>query len=321
MADQEITLLEAAKLETPSYATGLIGTYAEAYPNFGVAPIVPSDRIYSWDVEDDLPDADSTVGSRYVGSDFDATQGNVKPYSSELKAYGGKIMVDEYIQDNMSKSVATQELMQVKSFARKAFVDTFEGAGGKNFRGVRDWLAYDSAFAASQVVNASGSSQAVIDLDMLDDLLERVIITPGTRIYSNPIVLRKITQLCRGNVSAGYNVVYPPNGLGMPIETYRGVPMVPCSDGKNANLLSVVEPDYATTATSCSLYVITWGSEGALYHSSNPASSASGVPMPTIIRSNPGTNYNYTRFKYYLGFAPTALRCIGRIRYLKNAMS
>jgi hypothetical protein len=319
MADQELTLLEAAKLEKPSYAAGLIGTYAEAYPNFAVAPIVPSDRIYSWDVEDDLPYTGST-GSRLVGADFDSSQGNVKPYASEVKAYGGKIQVDEYIEDNLPRSVAAQEIMQLKAFARKAFIDTFEGAGGADFRGIRDWLLYDSAFSG-QTIDASGSSQAIITLDMLDELLSKMVITPFTQIYANPVVLRLINKLNRGNVSEGYNVVRNDAQVGVPLRTYNGIPLIPTSDGKNTNLLSTVEPDYATTATSCSLYCVTWGMEGAIYHSSNTTRGANGAPVPQIVRAQPGTNYNYTRFKYYLGFAPTTVRCVGRIRYLKNAMS
>jgi len=318
MADQEITLIEAAKLEKPSYETGLIGTYAEAYPNFAVAPIVPSDRIYSWNVEDDLPYTGST-GSRLVGSDFDSTQGNVKPYSSEVKAYGGKIQVDEYIEDNLQASVATQEIMQMKAFARKAFIDTFQGSGGADFRGIKDWLANDSMFAG-QTVGASTTSQAVLSLDMLDELLSKIVIGPGTQIVGNPILIRKIWNLNRGNISNGYLVVSPREQVGMVPMNYNGIPLIMASDGKNANLLSTTEADAASTATSCSLYVVTWGQEGALYHSSN-STGAGGVPMPQIIKGIPGTNYTYTRVKYYLGFAPTSIRCIGRIRYLKNDMS
>jgi hypothetical protein len=318
MADQELTLIEAAKLEKPSYATGLIGTYAEAYPNFAVAPIVPSDRIYSWDVEDDLPYTGST-GSRLVGADFDSTQGNVKPYSSEVKAYGGKIQVDEYIEDNLPKSVAAQEIMQMKSFARKAYIDTFQGAGGADFRGIKDWLDNDSGFSG-QTVNASGASQAVISLDMLDELISKMVITPFTQIHANPIVIRKIWQLNRGNASAGYFVQSARSEVGQVPMAYNGIPLIPTSDGKNANLFSVVEPDYATTPTSCSLYIVTWGMEGALYHSSNTTLGANGAPIPQLVKATPGTNYTYTRMKYYLGFAPTAIRCIGRIRYLANSL-
>jgi hypothetical protein len=314
MADQELTLIEAAKLEKPSYATGLIGTYAEAYPNFAVAPIVPSDRIYSWDVEDDLPYTGST-GSRLVGADFDSSQGNVKPYASEVKAYGGKIQVDEYIEDNLPKSVAAQEIMQMKSFARKAFIDTFEGSGGADFRGIKDWLANDPGFA-SQTVNASSGTQAVITLDMLDELLSKMVVTPFTQIYANPVILRKIWQLNRGNVSAGYFVQSSREEVGMVPQHYAGIPLIPASDGKNANLFSVVEADANSVASSCSLYIVTWGMEAALYHSSNTTLGANGAPIPQLVKATPGTNYTYTRMKYYLGFAPTSIRSIGRIRYL-----
>ena len=114
MSDQVLTLVEAAKAEAPSQKTGYIGIYAEAYqPNF-VAPVLASDRTFPWDVEDDLSYTGST-GSRLIDADFDATQANFKHYDSDVKAYGGKIKVDEYMVDNMPMALPRQESSQVKS--------------------------------------------------------------------------------------------------------------------------------------------------------------------------------------------------------------
>lgn len=330
MADQEFTLIEAAKAEKPSAATGYIGIYAEAYqPNY-VAPVQPSDRIYAWNVEDDLPYTGST-GSRLIGSDFDATQGNFKPYESEVKAYGGKIKVDEYILDNMPMSVPRQEASQVRAFARKQFIDTFQGSGSADLRGIRDYLGGDSetrpaALIApgyeNQVIDAgSTGSGDVLTLDMLDDAIARVIMMPGqTFIYCNDIITRRIMKLNRGNDSSGYNVNYMPDEVGRFDATYRGIPIVTTRDGKNADLLSTTEYDATSNQNTLSLYVVTWGVELATYFSTNPTGVA-GVPMPMVMEQNDGSNYMYKRFKFYIGFAPQQPRCVARLRGLKNALS
>lgn len=330
MSDQVYTLVEAAKAEAPSVATGFIGIYAEAYqPNF-VAPIQQSDRTYVWDVEDDLPYTGST-GSRLVGSDFDATQGNFKPYESAVKAYGGKIKVDEYIVDNMPRSMPRQISSQIRAFSRKLFVDTFQGTGGADLRGIRDWLGGDSAsrpaalIAAgyeNQIINAgTGANGDLLTLDMLDDAIARVEIIPGsTFIYCNDIITRKIKQLNRGNVSAGYNVNFSPDQIGVWDEMYNGIPVITARDGKNADLLSTTEYDNTTNQSTLSLYVVTWGMEATTYFSSSPA-GVSGVPMPMITEQNDGSNFKYWRFKHYVGFAPQLPRGIVRLRGLKNSLS
>lgn len=329
MADQEYTLVEAAKAEPESQKTGYIGIYAEAYQVNFVAPVLSSDRTFPWDVEDDLPYTGST-GSRSIGSDFDATQANFKPYASDVKPYGGKIKVDEYIVDNMPKSMPRQEASQVRAFARKQFVDTFQGAGGADLRGARDWFGGDVAsngriiapgFENQEVAAGTTASGDLLTLDMLDDTIARVDIRYGsTMIYCNDIITRRIMKLNRGNDSNGFNVNYRPDEIGRFDGLYAGIPIVTCRDGKNADLLSTTEYDNTTNQNTLSLYVVTWGPEHACYFSTNPTGIA-GVPLPIVTEQNDGSNYMYKRFKFYLGFAPQQPRCIARLRKLKNAVA
>ena len=329
MADQVLTLVEAAKAEPASQATGYIGIYAEAYqPNY-VAPVLPSDRTFVWDVEDDLPYT-GTTGSRYIDADFDATQANFKHYETDVKAYGGKIMADEYIIDNMPMSLPRQRASQVRAFARKQLVDTFQGAGGADLRGIRDWFGGDVA-SNGRVIAAGYENQEVaagttangdlLTLDMLDDTIARVDVRFGqTFIYCNDIITRRIGKLNRGNDSNGYNVNYSPAEIGRFDLNYKGVPIVTLRDGKNSDLLSATEYDNTTNQTTMSLYVVTWGPEHATYFSTNPTGVA-GVPMPQIMVQNDGSNYMTERFKFYIGFAPQQPRCVARLRKLKNALA
>ena len=330
MADQEFTLVEAAKMEPEGPNTGFIGIYAEAYQNTFVAPVIPTDRTYPWTVtDDDLPYTGST-GSRLVGSDFDATQTNTKPYSSEVKAYGGKIKVDEYIVDNMPQSVPVQQMGQVKGFARKLFIDTFEGTGTADLKGARTWLGGDLALANAvtdpgyeeQVIRAGTTANGdLLDLDMLDELISKVETTNNTFIYMNDILVRRIKKLNRGRNSDGYNVTYDKSQIGMFDYVYDGIPIISMKDGKNANMLSTTEYDSGgNNQSTMSAYAVTWGTEATTYFSTN-AAGVSGTPIPMVADQNDGSNFLYKRFKFYVGLAPQMPRGIARLSYLKNALS
>jgi hypothetical protein len=325
-------MVEAAKQEAPSVSTGYIGIYANAYQTNFVAPVVASDRVHTWRVEDGLPYT-GTTGSRAIDADFDATQANLKNYESEVKAYGGKIKADEYIVDNMPASLPFQNAMQVKAFARKQFIDTFEGTGGADLRGIRDFYGKDEASrpAASlspgyegQVVNAgSTASGDVLTLDMLDECFGKWDVIPGqSYIYGNEILIRRLMKLARGTVTDGtqYNTVYNPSEIGRFDGVYRNVPLVIARDGKNANLLSVTEYDATTNQNTLSLYFVTWGLEHCMYFSTSPA-GVSGVPIPQVVDASDGSNYQYKRFKFYVGFAPKQPRACVRLRGLKNSVS
>ncbi len=332
MSDQVLTMVEAARAEPATQATGYIGIYASSYQTNFVAPVQASDRVFSWQVEDDLSYTGST-GSRAIDADFDATQANFKPYESEVKAYGGKIKVDEYIVDNMPMSIPRQEASQVRSYARKLFIDTFEGIGGADLRGVRDWLGGDSASRSAaliaagysaQVINAgSTASGDVLTIDMMDECLSNLEIIPGQSfVYGNDILIRRLMRLCRGDTTsaAGYNIQFNPAEVGRFDYLYRGVPIVSARDGKNADLLSTTEYDATTNQDTLSLYFVTWGVEQCTYFSTNPA-GVSGVPMPQVIDATDGSNYQYKRFKHYVGFVPQQPRSIVRLRGLKNSIS
>jgi hypothetical protein len=230
----------------------------------------------------------------------------------------------------MPMSMPRQESSQVRAFARKQFVDTFQGAGGADLRGIRDWFGGNVAsngrvispgYENQEVAAGATASGDVLTLDMLDDTIARCDVRYGsTFIYCNDVVTRRIQKLGRGNDANGYNVNYNPDEIGRFDALYHGIPIITTRDGKNTDLLSITEYDNTTNQNTMSLYVVTWGPEHATYFSTNPTGVA-GVPMPMVEEQNDGSNYKYKRFKFYLGFAPQQPRAIARLRKLKNAVS
>lgn len=327
MADQEVTLLEAAKLMEPSRKAGVVETYASAYQPMSVAPVINTGgkSTYTWTVEDDL--AHTSGGKRNVGSDFDATQGNVKPYESEVKIYGGKIKVDEYITDHSPASVAFQEASQIRAMAREFTVDLFEGSGGSSLRGARDWLLYDGAFSNQEIDAGSSANGDLLTMSMMDELVSKVS-RNNPYIYMRDLVARRLKVLARGlsATDTSQRLNYTPDQFGMWSWRYDGIPIIVLLDGKGTDLLSTTEIDGyngGTNSTTSSVYAIDYGMEAASLFSSGAGGSvgANGVPLPKLEMHGDGTNYKYERMTWYVGFVPHTIRCLARIRYVKNALS
>jgi hypothetical protein len=318
----ELTLLEAGKLMEPSKKAGIIDIYARAYQPMQVAPVISTEgkASYTWNDEDDLP-YDGSGGSRNVGADFTATAGNSKPYESDVKIYGGKIQVDEYIQDHSPASVQFQESGQIKAHAKKLTTDIFEGEGGTNLRGFRHWMLYDSAYQGQEVSAGVTDNGVLLDTTMVDELIEKVKRGPDTYFYCTENTMLRLKYISKGQQSNEPRMVYEKNEFGMWAWAYDGIPVVVLKDGKNNNLLSTTEADSAGNNNSTtSLYIVSWGIENAALFSSSTIIGENGVPLPKVLKQNDGTNYVYTRMTWYVGLTPHEPRSIGRVRYIKDAI-
>lgn len=318
-----ITLLEAGKLMEASRKAGVVQTYAEAYQPMQVAPVINTEgkASYKWIVEDDL--AHTTGGKRNVNADFTASQGDVKPYETDTKIYGGKIQVDEYIVDHSPASVTFQEQSQIRSHARELTVDLFEGAGGTSLRGWRHWLLNDAAFSGQQIDASAAANGALLTSVMVDELISKVNRGPNTYFYCRDIVARRMRYISKGQQTNEQRMYYTKDEFGMWSWKYDEIPIIVLQDGKGTDLLSITEADGHEDAneTTGSLYLINWGVEAAALISSNPTIGANGVPLPKLTIENDGSNYRYERLTWYVGNVPHTIRDIGRIRYIKNAIS
>lgn len=318
-----VTLLEASKLMEPSRKAGVVQIYADAYQPLSSATVINTGgkASYAWRVEDDL--AHTSGGKRNVGSDFTATYGNAKPYESDVKIYGGKIQVDEYIMDHSPASMNFQEASQIRSHAREFTVDLFEGTGGTSLRGFRDWMQNDTAYAGQETWAGSTANGDVLTEAMIDELISDVNVVQGQSFfYCADIVARRMKYIAKGQVSNQSRVNYTSDEWGKWNFTYDGIPVVVLRDGKNSDLLSTTEYDYGTAnQTTCSLYLVTWGQDMASLFSSSAIVAPNGVPLPKMTKENDGSNFKYERLTWYVGLAPHQPRCMGRIKGVKNSIS
>jgi hypothetical protein len=271
---------------------------------------------YTWKIEDDLSWTGST-GKRNINADFTASEANVKPYETNVKIYGGKIQVDRFIQYHSPASVAFQEASQVRSYARELTIDLFEGSGGTALRGIRHWLLNDSAYSSQQVSAGADASGTLLTTSKVDELESLVDVIPGQSFfYCRDVVARRLRYISKGQQSNEQRMYYGKNEFGMWSWMYDGIPIVVLKDGKGTDLLSVTEIDGAADQSdTCSLYLVTWGEEMASMITSNSTSA------PDVTMQNDGSNYNYERMEWYVGSVPHRPRCVGRVRYIKNAVA
>ena len=318
-----ITLLEAGKLMEPSRKAGVVQTYAEAYQPMQVAPVINTEgkASYSWSVEDDLA-YNTSASVRNVNRDFTASQGDTKPYESDVKIYGGKIQMDEFIADHSPASVTFQEQNQVRAHAKALTVDIFEGEGATHLRGWRHWLLNDPAFSGQDISMGATASGVLLDTEKVDELEGRVDRGPNLTFYCREIVTRRLRTISKGQATGEQRMNYVKNEFGMWAEMYDGIPIITLQDGKGTDLLSGTEIDGDdSNSDTCSLYLINWGPEAAALFSSNPTIGANGVPLPKLTVQNDGSNYRYERLTWYVGSVPHTIRSIGRIKHIKNATS
>lgn len=316
MADQEHTLVEAAKLMEPSRKAGVVRQYAQSSIILRDAPVINTEgkASYHWTLDAGLPY--TTGGSRNVGSDFDATQSKTAPFDAPIKIYGGKIKVDEYIIDHSPASIQNQEMGQIAAYARRLDIDVFEGAGGSSLYGVQSWIT-DNEFYSDQVIDATAGSTSDVDMDMMDELVEKVDRTDNTVIYMNEYPWRKLKAAARGNGSTDQRINYGPTQFGMWMPMYDGIPLAVMRDGAGSNMFSVTETAADGGSDATSIYVVAWGLESATLFASVGQVSANGVPLPKLTKENDGSNFKYERLTWYVGFAPQKPRCIARLRYVK----
>ena len=307
-----ITLIEAAKLLEPTRERGVIQTYAEGSVVLASgATVIKSGPTLPWKQEDTLPYTSSGNGVRNVNADFTARKGSVKPYESQVKILGGKIEVDRYIKKGYPERVGFERMGQIKALARNVDLMVFGGSGGEQLRGIKDWIDNDPGFSTQNVDVGSAGTPAVITFEALDEMLFNMAIGERTKLYMNAAAQRKLMKDAR---DSSYNIREGRDELGTVVNIYNNIPIYTMRDGKNADLINVDGSD------GMEVYCVSWGEDMCTFHSMN-GSISGGVPMPDYIVTDDGTEAETERMEWYTGLAPQAIRSIGRLRYVKNAIS
>lgn len=305
-----MTMLEAAKTIKNPKERGIVMTYALAYHPLTAMPIEtePTGQ-FRWNVDEQLPY--TSGGTRAINGSWTATRANVAPFSSTAKIYGGEVKVDRYINEVNPGRVAHEKQMQIAARAYMWTKDMFEGAGGNDLRGIKDWIDNETLFANQNQDLGSSSAGYRLMTDDLDKLLSMLDVVPGrTFIYCSDNIGLRCRKLQRGNQATGdigYLNQHQPSQWGYFSGNYAGVPIVVLKDGKGTDLLSTTDGDGSSTV----VYGVTYGPS---------AFTGFQTSGPKVIPLTNNDVYNYFDMEWYVGIVPQSIRCIARLRYVKNSV-
>jgi hypothetical protein len=250
-----VTLAQSAVLSSNMIQRGVIQTFIEESPVLDRLPLMEIEgNAYAYRRELSLPG----IAFRAVNAAYTESTGAFSELTETLAIMGGEADVDRFIQQtrsNFEDQRAAQLRLKTKALAYKFNETFFEGditVDVNSFDGLRKRLT------GNQVVTA-GANGAALTLDMLDDLISRVIGGPDV-LYANAFTIRKINALLR---ASGVTVLADNLGtFRRLITSYAGIPIIDPGVGADGttDILAFDETQGASSITA-SVYAVRFGEE------------------------------------------------------------
>ncbi len=314
MATGNVSLLDAAKNMPDSREKAAILTYATTSHVLTHMPIESQPNgTKKWKVQADLAYSTSASAYRNIGSQFTATKTPTQPFAANIKVAGGRVQLDRALKTLAPANIAVERTGQLAANARQITIDVFEGGGGSAIWGIDNWITNSTIFASQSMNMGTASAGGLITEDGLDELISLQNVIPGqTFMYMNDAPARRVKKLSRGQgtpASGGYiyNVNYRPEEFGFFAGMYDGIPIIPMKDGKGTDMLSNVEGDGSSTT----VYMVTYGPDNY--------TGFQAAPMKFIDMTEISVLEAFD-LEHYMNAVPQSIRCVSRMRYVKNAV-
>lgn len=260
------TLLESVKDGDNKLRVGVIKIITERSP---ILKRVPWQTItgnaFSYDIEQSLP----TLAFRGVGGTYTANSGVINRVTERLTIFGGEVKIDNFQVKTQGAGGAGVDV-KVRQYRMKAralaiqfsenFFEADQDVTANAFTGMRRRIP------SGQVVNA-GNTGATLTLDMLDQLIDKVIgAGDGAEIYLNKTLRRKITALGRAGNSGGMPFIdIGDDEFGHQVTKYNHVTLnIIERDDNEATFLDFDESDADAgggNLDTASIYAIRFGEE------------------------------------------------------------
>lgn len=303
-----VTLAQSAVLSSNMVQRGVIQTFVENSPVLDRLPLMEIEgNAYAYRRELALPG----IAFRAINAAYTESTGTFSELTESLAIMGGEADVDRFIQNtrsNWTDQIAAQTALKTKALAYKFNETFFEGdiaVDANSFDGLRKRLT------GNQVVPA-GANGATLTLDMLDDLISRVIGGPDV-IYANAFVIRKINALLR---ASGTVVLQSDLGTSRRLITnYAGVPIIDPGVGADGatDILAFDETQGTDTAIDTSVYAVKFGEEEFVSGLTNGGVMVDQIGM---LESKPSFR---TRIEFYVGMAIFNGKAAARLKGIRQA--
>jgi HK97 family phage major capsid protein len=216
---------------------------------FSVLPFIPvSGNAYAWEREDALV----TAAALGIGGSFTPGQSTYTQKSIGLTTLGAQVELNKLIQNQGVGALvdggiqASQLARAAKSVARKFQEQFILGDGTNDTMTGLDTVMADSAFAG-QLIDAG---DAVLTLDMLDDLIASVKLRRADAIVATQRGRNKIKSLLRSAGGVTYSEI-----AGRQMMTYDGIPIL-------ANDWITGDVDGSTAGKQQGIYAVCLGEDG-----------------------------------------------------------
>lgn len=253
-----LTLIEAAKLTSDAYKSGIIEIYAGSSSILSMLPFESiSGNALKYNRESSLPG----VGFRGVNEAYTASTGVLNPMTESLVIAGGDLDVDKFIIDTMGADQrSVQESMKARSLSLAWTNKFFNGdstSDPREFDGLKNRVVGDQLIAAGSTDGGTALSLAKLD-EALDQTMN------PTYIIMNKKMKRLFNAAVRGS-TLGHQIMIDRNEFGIPIMSYAGLPILTVDlDNEGSSIITNTETSYTSsawggTATGTSIYIVSIG--------------------------------------------------------------
>jgi len=310
------TIVEYEYLATDQLKAGIAKTIVTESPWLRYLPfieIVGNNLLYNMETLEAAADFYS-VGEQWVEGTPTWEQ-----RSTELAILGGDADVDSFIQQTRKDQNIAAAVVELKA---KAIAQKFELHGvlgrttasavystSKSFKGLLRIIAECESLSTTDLdgvnnkqVYPANATSAVLSLDMLDELIDKVKPKP-THLIMNSALKRKVKSLAR---AAGTNLTVAEGKLGMPVEMYGEQIILICDHIPNniqngaSSVLAIASYDPTTTRAAgfdnSVIFAVRFGEDGLC------GCQNQGIQTESIGKLE-NKDAERTRIKFYCGMA------------------
>lgn len=200
-----------------------------------------------------------TIAFRGVNESYTEGTGSLDPVTESLKIAGGDLDVDKFLVDTGGPDQrGTQEALKIKALSLAMAKEVIKGdatTDPKSFDGLQVRLTGDQKIANATAV-------AALSLAKLDEAIDAV--EDATNLIMSKALRRRLTTAARTTTVGGY-ITYDVDAFGRRVTKYNDLPiLIADRDNTNTLILPFTESSDGGTATTASLYVVSYDDNGVV---------------------------------------------------------
>lgn len=301
-----LTLIEAAKLNQSTLASGIVEIFARNNPILERMPFVDiSGNAYKYNREGTLPG----IAFRGINESYTESTGVINPQTENLTICGGDSDFDVALIKMGAGSNdlrAAHDALKSKALTLdwlKTFFDGNSQTEPREFDGVNLRLSN-----TTQEIEAGATGGANLTLAKLDELIDAIDGSPDILVM-NKTLRRKINALMRAAGQASETVS---DTFGRQIPAYAGVPIgIVEEDSSGDAILGFDEDDGDGNDDTASIYAARFGLDGLHGIQTEPldARDLGEVDTKPVYR---------TRIEWYSAMVVKHPKAIARLRWINN---